>query len=237
VTKRQHCISDNSDRASGWKKCEIKENRVILHEKLLNIIVINNTHLTALCPGLSGWAGARKYSSTEGGRDVTYRMLLEKETVGGSGVSWAICQSAPRPIQITMPLPVPFHSDFYRTDALPSAQTTVSKHWRQFLELITRTVLWLFVHDYPGAPVPEDSLTRTYWLSAIRCQLLPSTMIHRICPVKFMWLTVFLHNLSPSPLWSTFWSGTLHFILHTFLHPVIVFFLQHMPIPSQPGLL
>jgi len=29
--------------------------------------------------------------------------------------------------------------------------------------------------------------------------------------------------------------GTLHFILHTFLHPIIVFFLQHVPIPSQPA--
>jgi len=36
-----------------------------------------------------------------------------------------------------------------------------------------------------------------------------------------------LHNLSPSLLWFTSWSGTLHFILHTFLHPIIVFFLQH----------
>ena len=26
----------------------------------------------------------------------------------------------------------------------------------------------------------------------------------------------------------------LHFILHTFLHPIIFFFSQHMPIPSQP---
>jgi len=49
-----------------------------------------------------------------------------------------------------------------------------------------------------------------------------------------MCLTVFLHHLSPSPLWYTSWSGTLCFILHTFLHPIIVFFLQHMPIPSQP---
>jgi len=44
-------------------------------------------------------------------------------------------------------------------------------------------------------------------------------------------LTVFLHNLSPSLLW----SGTLHFILHTFLHQV--FFLQQMPISMQPVLL
>jgi len=39
------------------------------------------------------------------------------------------------------------------------------------------------------------------------------------------------------PLWSTSWSGALHLIFHTFLHPFIVFFLQHMPIPSQPVLL
>jgi len=47
----------------------------------------------------------------------------------------------------------------------------------------------------------------------------------------------FLHNLSPSPFWSTSWSGALHLILHTFLHPISVFFSQHMPIPSQPVLL
>ena len=37
-----------------------------------------------------------------------------------------------------------------------------------------------------------------------------------------------------SPLWSTSWSGIHHFILHTFLHPIIAFFSQHMPIASQP---
>ena len=47
----------------------------------------------------------------------------------------------------------------------------------------------------------------------------------------------FLHNLSPCPLWSTSWSGALHLIFHAFLHPISVFFTQHMPIPSQPVLL
>jgi len=49
-----------------------------------------------------------------------------------------------------------------------------------------------------------------------------------------------LYSLFPqsaSFLWSTSWPGTLHFILHTFLHPIIIFFSQHMPIPSQPVLL
>ena len=39
------------------------------------------------------------------------------------------------------------------------------------------------------------------------------------------------------PLWSTSWSGALHLIFRTFLHPVSVLFSQHMPIPSQPVLL
>jgi len=64
-----------------------------------------------------------------------------------------------------------------------------------------------------------------------------STMIHSIFPAQITCLTVFLHNLSPSPLWSTFCSGTLCFILYTFLHQVIVFPLQYMPMPSQPVLL
>ena len=57
-------------------------------------------------------------------------ILLKQETVSGSGISWAICKSASRSRQITMP--VPHHSDFfYRPDALPASQPTASKHWRQ----------------------------------------------------------------------------------------------------------
>ena len=64
-------------------------------------------------------------------------------------------------------------------------------------------------------------------------QLLPSTTIHSILPVQILCLAIFLHNLSPHPLWSTPWSGALHLIFCTFLHPVSVFFLQHMPILSH----
>ena len=53
-------------------------------------------------------------------------ILLKQETVSGSGISWTICKSAPRSGQITMP--APHHSVFYRPDALPAAQPTVSKH-------------------------------------------------------------------------------------------------------------
>ena len=48
--------------------------------------------------------------------------------MSGSGISWAICKSAPRSRQTTTP--VPHHSVFYRPHALPAAQPTASKHWR-----------------------------------------------------------------------------------------------------------
>jgi len=50
-------------------------------------------------------------------------------------------------------------------------------------------------------------------------------------------LRVLFHSLSPGPLWSTSWSGTLYWILHEFRHPIIINFLQYMPIPLQPVLL
>jgi len=51
---------------------------------------------------------------------------------------------------------------------------------------------------------------------------------HPSC-VQFTCLTVLFDNLSPGPLWSSSWSWSLYFILHAFLHPIIIFS-QHMPI-------
>ena len=48
--------------------------------------------------------------------------------MSGSGIRWAICKFAPRSRHITTP--APHRSVFYRPDALPVAQRTVSKHWR-----------------------------------------------------------------------------------------------------------
>ena len=61
-----------------------------------------HTRLTALCPGLPGWVGTRKVKPVW--------ILLKQETVSGSGISWAICKSAPRSRQITTP--APYHSVF-----------------------------------------------------------------------------------------------------------------------------
>ena len=66
-----------------------------------------NTHthtqrLTAFFPGLPGSAGTRKVKPIW--------ILLKQEIMSGSGISWAICKSAPRSRQITTP--VPYHSSF-----------------------------------------------------------------------------------------------------------------------------
>jgi len=82
------------------------------------------TRLTALCSGLLEWAGTRKVKPIW--------ILLKQETVSGSGISWTVCKSAPRSRQITMP--APHCSVFYRPDALPAAQPTASKHWRQVIK-------------------------------------------------------------------------------------------------------
>jgi len=93
-----------------------------------------------------------------------------------------------------------------------------------------------FVWDNPSEPLPEETFIHSHlsWSSIIPYLLPPSITIHGIFPVQFTCLTVFFHNLSPSFLWSTSWRGTLHFIPHTFLHPIIVSFSWHMSIPSQP---
>ena len=75
----------------------------------------------------------------------------------------------------------------------------------------TTCLSWLSTHTHPS------------WSSVIPYLLPPSITIHGILPVQFTCLTVFFHNLSPRFLWSTSLHGTLHFILHTFLHPCLVF--------------
>ena len=77
-------------------------------------IFTTHTRLTALFPGLPSCAGTRKVKPIW--------ILLKQETVSGSGISWAICMSAPCSGQTTTP--APNHSVFYR----PDAQPTASKH-------------------------------------------------------------------------------------------------------------
>ena len=82
-----------------------------------------HAHLTALCSGLPGWAGIKKVKPIW--------ILLKQKTVSGSGISWAVCVCTS--LQINNHASTPPLKFFYRPpdDALPAAQPTVSKHWRQ----------------------------------------------------------------------------------------------------------
>jgi len=84
---------------------------------ILTLTGTKHTHnrLTALCPGLPGWVGTRKIKPI--------CILLKQETVNSSGISWAICKSAPHSRQITTP--APHHSVFLQARC-PSCRPTNS---------------------------------------------------------------------------------------------------------------
>ena len=84
-------------------------------------ITHTHTHLTALFRDYLG-EPVPLYQKGKTNLDFTEA----RDTVSGSGISWAICKSAPRSRQITMP--APHRSVFYRPDALPVAQPAASKH-------------------------------------------------------------------------------------------------------------
>jgi len=90
-------------------------------------VVPDNTH--TLCMGLPGWAGTRKLKPVW--------ILLKQEIVCGSGISWAICKSAPHSRQVTTPAPHQLKFFTGRMPCLPPNQQCQSTEGRQ------RTVKWL----------------------------------------------------------------------------------------------
>jgi len=89
-----------------------------------------HTHipLTALFPGLPELASTRNVKPIW--------ILLKQETVSGSGISWAICKSASRSRQITMP--VPRHSSFLQAgcpSCRPNNSVKALKEFYQFIQL------------------------------------------------------------------------------------------------------
>jgi len=103
-------------------------------------------------PGIARWAGTRKVKPVW--------ILLKQKTMSGSGISWAICKTAPCSRQITTPLP--YHSVFYRQDARhPATQPTASKHWRHNWHNVVRTHLLQYLHNKTfriNHPYPLNSI-------------------------------------------------------------------------------
>ena len=116
-----------------------------------NTYTHKHIRLTALCPGLPGWAGSRNVKSIW--------ILLEQETVSDSGIRWAICKSAPHSRQTTTP--APHLSVFYRPDALPAAQPTVSKNWRQEDSRLKTDIAVDKLHWWP-AILPSSTLLHQF---------------------------------------------------------------------------
>ena len=66
-----------------------------------------NTHTHLFNGPFSGTTRVSQYQKSETNLD-----LLKQDTLSGSGISWAICESASHSRQITMP--VPHHSSFFK---------------------------------------------------------------------------------------------------------------------------
>ena len=112
------------------------------------------------------------------------------------------------------------NDDLWRTITGEIFRTVLYSRWGGRTTTTTTIVLRPFVRDYPGELVPEEIFTHPpSWSSSNLYQLLTSTTIHSILPVQIACLTIFLHNLSPRPFWSISWSGALHLIFYTLLHP------------------
>ena len=107
----------------------------------------NHTHLfNGPSPGLPGWACTRKVKPIW--------ILLKQDTVSGSGINWAICKSASRSRQITMP--VPHHSSFFtgRMPFLPPNQQRQSlfypnqSHFIWRLTPVTTVKVWQSIREW-----------------------------------------------------------------------------------------
>jgi len=95
-----------------------------------------HTRLTAPFPGLPRWAGTRKVK--------LIWILLKQETVSGSGISWAICKSAPRSRQITTP--APHHSVFLQTGCPSCRPTNSVKALKGIWQWWAYTPLWMLLY-------------------------------------------------------------------------------------------
>jgi len=95
----------------------------VLFVQLVTFVYCTHTHTHPFIGPFSGTTQVSRYQKC-GVKPIW--ILLKQETVSGSGISRAICKSAPCSRQITTP--APYHSFFYRPDALPAAQPTTSKH-------------------------------------------------------------------------------------------------------------
>ena len=119
--RRSHVIRCHSDSSIGhlcwWQRSYHTVERKQRARACTHTYTHTHTRLTALCPGPPRWAGTSKVKPIW--------ILLKQETVSGSGISWAVCKSAPRSRQIFMP--APHHSVFF-TGRMPFLPPNQQRH-------------------------------------------------------------------------------------------------------------
>ena len=103
------------------------------------------TRLTALFPGLPRWAGTRR-------KVKPLWILLKQQTVSGSGISWAICKSAPCSRQITMPAP---HHSFF-TGWMPFLPPNQQRQSTEGISLPTKRISAILQWKHLSEFYPQD---------------------------------------------------------------------------------
>ena len=104
---------ENSKKVEQKFTDKMKDNnvRLIANESVPKIIINDNIFFlnTNTHPFNGPFFGTTQVSRTRKVKPIW--ILLKQGTVSGSGISWAICKSAPRSRQITTP--APHHSSFF----------------------------------------------------------------------------------------------------------------------------
>ena len=102
--------------------------------------------MTALCPGLPGWAGTRKVKT-----NLDFSEARDSEWQWHQLGRMQVCTSLQKDNHASTPLIF-----FYRPDALPAAQPTASKHWRQkhcyHLYLYKYSIIPSLFHSFSANP-------------------------------------------------------------------------------------
>jgi len=167
-------------------KCNAATNQIVVFVKVDEIIHDNmtfkviqgqgqghvrhaqHTAVLLLFWNLSGTTRVSRYQKGKTRKVKTNLDLLEQEIVSGSGICWAICQSAPHTRQ---PRQHPTTQFFYRPDAFPAAQPTASKHWRENTR--HKFQRWRFSNTFfstifqPIKKIPKVSDTRAKYIKSL----------------------------------------------------------------------
>ena len=128
-------VSWNYERLRQQQKIRWKLNPNSVSDLTLYIrYKYTHTRLTALCPGLPRWAGTRKVKTNLG-----FTEARDSEWQWNQLGHMQLCISLQTDNHTSTPGFTPLRS--YRPDALPAAQSTVSKHWRHVYVTNSRIII------------------------------------------------------------------------------------------------